>query len=197
MGNVAAMNQLAIEIANRDDAPFLKHADTMVFDSHKDPATEPLGRYSAVRTSREGLATEEEFAAAFYPVDLTRQIELIKNLSELATTYAGEPVTGFVTPERKQIRGMVADVPFLSVRRTPDVYLPGQTSGRAQPFHTFVGSLWLPIEYPAGDTRRSVHAALLTVRRDPGHEAADIPQISSSLVFGETAVAKALAALRK
>lgn len=191
------MNEFAEAVVNRDDAPFPQALDTVVFvpDSVQEGST---GNYQWVRTSAEGRATQSEFAAAF---------------NENADQYAevigrdiygvGTPVAGHIAQGNVLASGVISTLPFFTIKRTPNIYVPGQTTGRpgesrkynprAQKFNCYVGSLWLTVDYDE-ELMSHAHTSLLSLRRSAQSTEVQRTQMTNTLLFGEENINKALAA---
>lgn len=191
------MNELAEVIINRDDAPFPKTLDTVVFvpDSVQEGST---GNYQLVRTSAEGIATQSEFIAAF-DENADQYSEVIDG-----DIYAvGSPVAGHMAPGRVLARGVISTPPFFTIKRTPNLCVPGQTTGRpgetrkynprAQKFNYYVGSLWLTVDYDE-DGLTPAHTSLLSLRRRAQSTEVQRTHMTNSILFGEENIHRALAA---
>lgn|GEM_PF-2794201 len=185
MGSLERMNGVALEIASRDDSPFPKSPDTMVFDRNKDPKIDPLGQWSPVRTSRVGIAELDEIVVALFgdeDEDVSRYTEL-QRLEKETNEFVGEAVTGFIHKNRTPVRGVMACMAFWAIHRTADTTMLGLTE------HDYVGSLWVPIDYAESRIHTAVYTASRSIYQGAGEARVHgLP----TLVFGNEAVEAAL-----
>jgi len=197
------MNALADALAKRDDAPFPHGPDTEVFVPES-PLAGLSGKYETRRTGGEGIVSLQELGAAIYgeaavPIDERAWFDYRE----------GEVVTGFSVPGRALVRGIISGAPFCTVKRTPTMYPLGQTTGptsvngEKRQYRTdqttvcsYIGSLWVAVEYPWQDRTMRTHVPLQYATRSSVAEHATPQTAVPTLVLGEAQVANALSRFR-
>lgn len=196
MTQTAEMDVYAELVARREDAPFSQQPDTALFVPHE-MGTTTSSHYETSRTGAEGMATPEEFVLAFGRSAYERAKAAQNELHA-----AGVSVAGMIGRDEVVVEGVVAGEPFWTIKRTPNMYvLPQTTAGPgeqrmpnrySQAFNYYVGTLWLAVDYQGNEGTQRSHAALHSLSRQRGAPEVRHTAATTSLIFGEETIQKAL-----